>query len=247
MAVCIQYSFIFCSGGGRSTAVTWHQGIMGRNCEDVASAFVEIIKTYFDKEEIVLWLDNCSGQNKNWTLFTALTGLMNALTDLQKLQKITLKYFEKGHTFMSADSFHALVEKGFKKFRNVFNYSDYVSVMASVGNVKQMNIGDFKTYASGLSKGKKSKATRPYLNQVYIAQFRRGQTCMYFKKGHTECHFNEAEYLKNAVKKDMTQRRYIPSLKTKANPHLMADRKATQLTELVPLMPVEKRSFWVNL
>ena len=36
------------------------------------------------------------------------------------LEKITLKYFEVGHSFMSADSFHHRVEKAAKRMKNIY-------------------------------------------------------------------------------------------------------------------------------
>ncbi|KAL5259987.1 hypothetical protein ACHWQZ_G010188 [Mnemiopsis leidyi] len=56
---------------------------------------------------IAIWLDNCSGQNKNWTIFTTLACFMGERCEETPVT-ITLKYFEAGHTFMAADSFHAL-------------------------------------------------------------------------------------------------------------------------------------------
>ena len=56
-------------------------------------------------KHIIIWMDNCGPQNKNWTLYTALTAAVNS-KDHPYLESITLKYFEVGHTFMSADSFH---------------------------------------------------------------------------------------------------------------------------------------------
>ena len=43
-------------------------------------------------------------------------------------QDITFKHFEAGNTFMAADSFHARVEKQFRKKKNIFDFNDYVLV-----------------------------------------------------------------------------------------------------------------------
>ena len=51
--------------GLKSVAVIWHQGLMGRNDEDVTSAFIKILNQaeLQKRPEVVLWLDNCSAQN----------------------------------------------------------------------------------------------------------------------------------------------------------------------------------------
>lgn len=48
-------------------AVVWHEAIAGRKREDITSAFHKFFTTYRD---IVLWLDNCAAQNKNWGLLS---------------------------------------------------------------------------------------------------------------------------------------------------------------------------------
>ena len=64
-----------------SLAVIWHQGLMKRNDEDITSAYLKVVNKV-DQEgcsrHLVLWCDNCSGQNKNWTLFTAFAVLMGS-------------------------------------------------------------------------------------------------------------------------------------------------------------------------
>ena len=92
---------------GKSWACIWHQGVQGRNDKDITSAFVKSIQQHRDLEHLVLWMDNCTSQNKNWTLLSTLAKVMSAPKySVSSLQTITLKYFEKGHSYMSADSFH---------------------------------------------------------------------------------------------------------------------------------------------
>ena len=49
---------------GKSIGVLWHEGISGRNAEDVASAFIALIRSLKVIDTIVLWLDNCKAQGK---------------------------------------------------------------------------------------------------------------------------------------------------------------------------------------
>ena len=92
----------------KSLGVLWHEGTSGRNDADVTSLKAMDSVEFRDFDNYVIWLDNCcAGQNKNWTLYTALTDLVNS-SDRPK--SIMLKYFVVGHTFMSADSFQHKVE-----------------------------------------------------------------------------------------------------------------------------------------
>ena len=90
---------------GKSIAMLWHEVVARRNDEDIASCFEKIMlhKGDRDTKHLVLEMDNCRPQNKNWTLYPALVGMLN--NSCTSLETITLKYFDAGHTYMSADSF----------------------------------------------------------------------------------------------------------------------------------------------
>lgn len=62
-----------------------------------------------DCKLLVFWRDNCTGQNKNWTPYT---GLVSEANQPGILETMTIKYFEKSHTFTAADAFHAQIERG---------------------------------------------------------------------------------------------------------------------------------------
>ena len=64
-------------------------------------------------DNILYYMDNCRGKNKNYALYTALTDIIN--TDKISANTITLKYLEARHAFMSADSCHARVERQMKR------------------------------------------------------------------------------------------------------------------------------------
>jgi hypothetical protein len=80
-------------------------------------------------ERIIIWMNNCSAQNKNWALITFLVFIINSsATDIQE---INFKYFEPGHRFMSADSFHHQVKLSMKKKNSIYNYLLQISFVRS--------------------------------------------------------------------------------------------------------------------
>ena len=99
---------------------------------------------------------------------------------------------------MSADSFHALAEKQFKKKGNIYDWEDYVGCLSSIGDVLEMEPHDFKAFQSRLSQGKKSKESRPLLADVAALQFRRGMDRCFFKKSHVDGNFSEMDFLMKA-------------------------------------------------
>ena len=59
------------------------------------------------------------------------------------IMTITLKYFEPGHTFMSADSFHAMIEKGIRRKNKLQDFYDLIDVVNEKGEALVLNYGDF--------------------------------------------------------------------------------------------------------
>ena len=67
---------------GAPLAILWNELIAGRKDENVSSTWIRAIKHFAagkigGSREIIFWADNCSAQNKCWTLFTALWPMFN--------------------------------------------------------------------------------------------------------------------------------------------------------------------------
>jgi hypothetical protein len=87
--------------------ILWHEAISGRLSGDVASAYVKCLETC-TSDKVVFWADNCSAQNKNWTLFNALACCVNAEWGPAE---VCIKFLERGHTFMKQTQFIDLLAK----------------------------------------------------------------------------------------------------------------------------------------
>ena len=73
-------------------AVLWHEGVSGRNQEDIVSTFYAFFKRQRDSKSLTVWLDNCSSQNKNWCFFSFLVYIVNSADILA--DSIVINYFE---------------------------------------------------------------------------------------------------------------------------------------------------------
>lgn len=49
-----------------------YEGLLGRSKAEIISAYYHFLIFHRDKKKIILWVDNCSSQNKNWTFFSFL-------------------------------------------------------------------------------------------------------------------------------------------------------------------------------
>lgn len=105
----------------KDVAVIWRERVSGRKKENVISAYNYYVSIHArDKKHICTWADNCSGQNKNWSIFSFLLFTVNNQHIMA--ETITIKFFEPCHTFMSADSLHHLVEKGLRENPKVYDF-----------------------------------------------------------------------------------------------------------------------------
>ena len=104
--------------------VLWHEEIRGRNAADVASAYVKCINLAA-AEDIIFWADNCASQNKNWILFIVLVWCVNQEWGPKQ---VTMKYLEKGHSFVRADSVHGSISRKMRKNKMIYDFENFVSV-----------------------------------------------------------------------------------------------------------------------
>ena len=104
--------------------------------------FVSCIGKNRDTKNFIFWSGNCSTQNKNWYLYTALLNEVNSDSEGGYASSATLKYFEPGHTFMSADNFHQVAQLMHQK-KNVEDFQGFVDVVSSCGQSLGMKCNNF--------------------------------------------------------------------------------------------------------
>lgn len=128
-------------------AVIWHEGVTGRNKEDLISTFYAFLKHNREANTITIWLDNCSSQNKNWCLYTFLVQIINS--NEVNATSITLNYFEACHTFMAADSFHHSVELSLKKQGKTYDFQDFVDAVKNSRKEVDVKFMEHTEFTSG--------------------------------------------------------------------------------------------------
>lgn len=78
-------------------------------------------------------MDNCASQNKNWFLFSFLVYIVNSY---EISTNEIIYYFEPGHTYMSADSFHHQVDMALKKQNKTYDFNDFEDAFKSTNKAK---------------------------------------------------------------------------------------------------------------
>lgn len=131
--VCFNETFAYvgkCPEGRKSNLALWHEATAGRKWEQIASTYYSFLKDFdqYKDEKIVIWADNCVAQNKAWGLYSNLIDWVNnhLTADI-----IEIKYFAKGHSYMSADNVHALCEQAMDKAELVYDFAHFVEMCNS--------------------------------------------------------------------------------------------------------------------
>lgn len=116
----------------------WHEGVASRGANEIASCLLYIVNHGLThKKHLVIWCDNCGGQNKNRILlFTLIFLVANGV-----FRTVEQKFLVSGHSFMPCDRDFALVEKR-KKVSKAFVPSDLHEIVKSARYAPPFNVVD---------------------------------------------------------------------------------------------------------
>lgn len=189
----------------KPTAVIWHEATAGRNHEEIISAFHVFLTANRDANSFLLWTDNCTGQAKNWAFISFLIYIINS--EEIETGQIHMKYFEPGHSFMSADSFHHQVELSMKKQKKTYDFADFIDAVENANNkksiAKPLNFTDIREWKNCTSLSKINRLDpRPYIRNISEIIFKRNHLTMIYRT-FSDKTFHEVDILQNKYKKTL--------------------------------------------
>lgn len=87
----------------------WHEAVAARGADEITSCLLAVLNqcSVFHKEKLIIWSDNCAGQNKN----RMMVFLLMFLVAHGHFKDITQKFLVSGHSFLSCDRDFAVIEK----------------------------------------------------------------------------------------------------------------------------------------
>lgn len=144
------FNFTVCElqqkGLGNVHSYFWHEGEGNRGSNEIGSCLLKFIKDIAERNssddcEIVLYSDNCGGQNKNKNIITT---YLYAVANYN-IKSITHKFLVVGHSQNEGDCVHSIIEKNIKralKSGPIYLPSQYAVLIASArktGSPMQMN------------------------------------------------------------------------------------------------------------
>lgn len=178
----------------QAVCAVWHEGESGRKANNVAST--HFLRKYCrDLKSVTFFLDNCNAQNKNKILLSALIRVIN--DKMTNIDKITLEYFEPGHTFMAADAVHAAITKKLKSKGQVYDIDDFISTIKS--SRKNMQV-DLLSHTNMIIFSNDSKVAFPkeYIHNLKVIEFRRNELSIFVKNDYNAV-FKEISFLKKKI------------------------------------------------
>lgn len=223
-------------------ASLWHEGIAGRKKEDLISCYHSFLLYHRNADTITVWCDNCTAQNKCWALFCFMVYIVNSKEIAAN--SITMKFLEKGHTFMSADSFHHQVELSMKQYEKA-TVCDFVKCVQSANSqrvvCREMGISDFADWPDWTSMSKINNAVpHPYVNKFSKLKFVRGKKTMLYANSFKD-DWTELDFI-------MTKHLGLDPPEMRTSPRgILSEVKEGIITKLVPLMPFNRRIFWYGI
>jgi len=119
----------------KHTHMIYYESASGKGCDEVCSMVQHYIFNFQARpsRHLILWADNCGGQNKNSTMIQMLMDLVRK----DHFDTVELKFQIKGHTRNSVD-------RGFGFTKRLYNNSDAYTI-GCVANIIQNSATDSKT------------------------------------------------------------------------------------------------------
>lgn len=171
-----------------------------------------------------------------------------------QVTEIVLKFFESGHTFMAADSFHAAVEKSMRQSPPLTfpEFSDAVSKAKTKVDVLDMGVHSFVQTTMNVTQYTLNKCKkRPYIDKIKQIIVRKGSLKLHYSNSVLD-----EDEIQSCVLFSTKQLRQVTAegfkledtLITQTEPvGLDAARKDTLLGVICPLIREEQKVFWESL
>ena len=219
--------------------ILWHEAIAGRKAPDVASVFLQLIRQC-NEDFIWLWADNCSGQNKNWYLFTGLAQCVNTWGP----ETITIKYLEKGHTFMAADAIHGNIGKLFRKTSTVATFDEFFQLREKANSNMKMIALDLPFIYSISKKAHARSSTKvkmSLLESIVEVQLKKGSSMLHHKEPFLEESFTTFNFLQPSfLEKGGLKTFLAPSTERRG----ITQSKRNNIINMLKGVPQSAHSFW---
>lgn len=139
----------------------WGEETGHRGSDEMCSALIKFLTNKPEIEKLIVFSDNCPGQNKNWVMMALWMQYIREKT----FTEITHYFLIPGHTHLPSDRDFALIEKCQKKIEQIYAPSMWIDIIKrsnkknpfNVQIMTQNDILNVSKFLQNVTKGKKSE------------------------------------------------------------------------------------------
>lgn len=236
---------------GFASCYLWHESVAMRGANEIASClFKEIMGLPSTIKKITFYSDTCGGQNKNGHVAAMFLTVMQLKDSLEEIHH---KFLVPGHSHMECDVDHSLIEKQKKKTgMKIAHPHDWATLIRCTNNKKPFNVvelsqEDFYDFAKLLKttfvkRQKDSSGAQFRWHDCKWLKYTKHHGIIYYKNSlNNEDEFHELNFNRRG------RHSAIELKKSYTDTLPIAAEKKAHLLDLLPLIPVEYRSFYNNL
>ncbi|XP_039287439.1 uncharacterized protein LOC120352054 [Nilaparvata lugens] len=151
------YNLTFYESGTQQTyCYMWGESDGHRGSTEICTIMWKYLNLLDERgvKEVALYCDNCAGQQKNIAMFVLITEFIK---QSKTLKKIGLNFLLVGHSMMTVDSVHGVIERNIAK-KTVYAPSEWPTIVTNarinpfpyeVISMKRNEFRDWKEYSTG--------------------------------------------------------------------------------------------------
>ncbi|CAH0558686.1 unnamed protein product [Brassicogethes aeneus] len=237
---------------GKGSMFMWTESTAKRGSEEIASIILKYIfsRTATGQNELVIFTDNCGGQNKNWLIMS----LWLQLVREGKFKSVEHRFLVSGHTYLPCDRDFALIEKHKRFLRQVYCPDDWYTAVLKCKRTNPFEVTimqqeDFFTFKNITVVRKNITDEKEPLNFNRVRCFRfesNNPNAMFvkhelnglFKKVNVGKRGNKLSAVNNIL--NTLNRKYDAPLKLNC-------KKVADLRKLMQFIPPINQSFYLNI
>lgn len=128
---------------GEVTMYMWNESIASRGAQEVGSCLLHYIKNYLKTKHLIMYSDQCGGQNRNIKLAL----LCNYIVDRNDfvVEKLDHKLLVSGHSYLPCDQDFGIIEKNKKFHQNIFVPKDWKGVVTTARKKKPFQVVEIQS------------------------------------------------------------------------------------------------------
>ena len=236
---------------GKGHMFLWTENIAKRGSDEAASILLKYLSKITEVDDLIIFTDNCPGQNKNWLLMA----LRLQLVKEKKFKSITHNFLISGHTHLPSDRDFALIEKRHRKYApQIYSPGEWHDIVSKANRktpfeVTDMRQTDFLNFAPILANIKRTTHTNDgkrldFANAVSYHFNAENTKVFYIKHDVDEDEYKQVNIAKKGrpLQTSLAElgQKYIASLK-------ISKKKIDNNKTLLPYIPPIHYQFYNNL